>query len=87
MGILWKSENNDLHIIVSLADKSKAILKCLWFQNLKIELDFGSLTNCLTWEVEFNKSEKGIWHILFDFGGAPPGFIELDCNEINFEKE
>jgi hypothetical protein len=85
LGIVWRNESRDLEFQLRLCCGSEALLTCHWFTNLRIDLDFKDLSESLTWKVCFARSQNTIWHIEFDFGGAPPGTIGLDCNEITFD--
>ena len=87
IGIVWPNESNNLALHLLLSSGTKAILTCFWFTNLRIDLDFKDLSRSLTWDVRFTRSDKGIWHVEFDFGGTPRGVIELDCNGITFLEE
>lgn len=87
IGILWPNESNDLALHLRLSSGAKGILNCFWFTNLKINLNFKDLSESLTWEVRFKRSNKQTWHVELDFGGTPEGAIELDCNDITFEEE
>ena len=85
-GILWSDNGRELAIRMKLADGSSAELTFSWFLNLKINLDFKELTQSLTWDVVFSKNHEGTWHVAFDFGGIPDGVLELDCNDVDFDK-
>ena len=84
VGIVWTNESRDLEFHLRLCSGSEAVLICCWFTNLRIDLDFKNLSESLTWEVRFTQLKNEIWHIEFDFGGAPEGIIALNCNEIAF---
>lgn len=85
VGIFWTNESRDVEFQLRLSSGSDASLICYWFSNLRIDLDFRNLTESLTWEVRFTRSDEEIWHVEFDFGGSPDGTITLNCNEVGFE--
>ena len=67
VGIFWTNESRDLEFQLRLCSGSEALLICYWFTNLRIDLDFKNLTESLTWEVRFARSNDEIWHVEFDF--------------------
>ena len=86
IGILWQNDSRDLALHLELNSGAVGILTCIWFTNLRIDLDFKELSESLTWDVRFTRSDKQIWHVEFDFAGAPDGVLELDCNDMTFEE-
>jgi hypothetical protein len=59
---------------------------CLCFKmiaHLKMDFDYGEYVGQpLLFSAEAKEMESGSWAVRFDFGAAPEGKIEFECNEI-----
>jgi len=78
--------NDDLLVDLALPSRPERNL-CLRFvaiARLRIDLDYGEYVGLpLLFSAEAHELEPGRWKILFEFGAAPDGKIEFECEGIS----
>ncbi len=85
--IRWCEQESAVIFELSRESKHAMIVKtvtCLYFQNLLIYLDFGTLCDSpLMWESRVTQLEGGRSKLELDFRGASSGCISLDAMNIS----
>src|SRR5687767_10900417 len=83
IGFRWVNEGRNLILDFDSPDDEAFSLKFVWVSRLEIDMEFGEFGGVpLLWESKFQRQENKSWLVDLDFGGAPKGGIQFNCDDV-----